>query len=62
MRYCCAVLGLLLGVQSGRQVELFNSFEMVPEVTEAGGIQFELDFLRDKLVRDILSQSLARSP
>eukprot|EP00035_Acanthoeca_spectabilis_P022252 m.442781 g.442781 ORF g.442781 m.442781 type:complete len:342 (+) comp18854_c0_seq1:61-1086(+) len=45
------VLGLLLGVQSGRQVELFNSFEMVPEVTEAGGIQFELDFLRDKLLQ-----------
>lgn len=49
-----AVLGLLLGVQSGRHVELFNSFEMVAEVVaDADGkplIQFEAEFLKDKLV------------
>eukprot|EP00037_Helgoeca_nana_P010533 m.92951 g.92951 ORF g.92951 m.92951 type:complete len:346 (-) comp20258_c0_seq1:155-1192(-) len=49
------VLGLLLGVQSGRHVELFNSFEMVAEVVaDADGkplIQFEAEFLKDKLLQ-----------
>ena len=46
-----AVVGLLLGVQSGRQVELFNSFEMVADVAagpDSGKpvIQFEVEFLK----------------
>mmetsp|Transcript_29079 Transcript_29079/g.76173 ORF Transcript_29079/g.76173 Transcript_29079/m.76173 type:complete len:347 (-) Transcript_29079:1505-2545(-) len=47
------VTGILLGYQSGRQVELTNSFEVlvaVPEEDAGGGtITFDIKFVKDKL-------------
>ena len=42
-----AVFGALLGIQSGREVEIFNSFE-VPATEHDGKVTLDKKYLLDK--------------